>query len=192
MNRYDPATHKYYIGDEQVPSVSAIIPKQQLWVSKERLEVIKNEGLENHSLIKMYYDTGETMGNEMLIALDKFISKNGGCFGNKLLHETPLYSVKHKFAGCPDVVYEMAIIDFKRSFINSEIHALQIAGYYLLAKENGLFKKCDSWMIMWYDGNKFKCKQVYNQQAESIFFTCLKAHGLNKIINNYLGGKNNG
>jgi hypothetical protein len=184
-NRFDEVNHIFYIDDEQVPSITQIMPEQKYFVSKERLEELKIEGSENHAMIKMYFDTGDIFGDPMLMALDIWYQQNKSMLGNLLWHEKPLYSENYMFAGIPDAIFENAIIDFKRSFSNANYHALQLAGQYILAEENNICNT-DNWYVAYYQNSKFKVKSVYNDAAETAFLRCIEKYELNQQIQTYL------
>lgn len=183
-NRFDALQHKYHINEIEVPSITQLLPKKDFHVSPERLEETRQEGIENHSLIKMYHDTGETFNNPMLEALEQWLK--GQNFGKLLCYEQPLYSEKLMFAGTPDSIYENVIIDYKRNPGNSKIHALQIAGQQILAVENKIISHCKKWRIAWFDGKEFKSRNVYNPQAVEIFKALIQKHKIEQAINNYL------
>ena len=188
MNTFDQETHTYGINGVIVPSITQLLPKEDYYVSKEKLERMKQEGIDSHSMIKMFFDTGKTFDDPMLQALSKFLKENKLALGELLLYEKPLYSEKYLFAGTPDAVFENGIIDFKRSFSDKKRHALQLAGQSILAKENSI-TKTKRHFITWYDGEMFKYKNVYNSEAENIFLLLVKDHYIGQSINKYLGGK---
>lgn len=170
-----------------MPSVTEIIPKPEFWCTPEQLEAARENGVEKHSLIKMYYDLGDTCDNQYLDDYNTMIKENRGQFGDFLVSEHSMYSKKYDFTGRPDVVYSDAIIDIKRNKGIEKIHSLQLAGYSILAKESGL-GNIKKWFIAWHTGSKFKIQNVYDPQAIDIFIALRKKYDLDKAIENYMKG----
>lgn len=183
--KFDKDNHAYTIDGVSVPSVTQVLPEQNFYCSSRQLEVARIEGEENHSMIKMYYDTGST-ADPMLAALDTWIKENSGMLGEIVLYEKSVYSKKHKFAGRPDAVYEKAVIDYKRTMGNPRYHALQLAGYHIAAVESQIIKKNKIWLVAWYDGEKFRAKNVYDSTAEAVFIALLERYKYDQIYKNYM------
>ena len=192
QNRFDKETHTYYINEIPVPSITQLIPKQEFFVSSERLEETRKEGEDNHSLIKMYLDTEEIFNEPMLFALDILLKEKEKEFGKKILWETPLYSTRHLFAGTADLIMENAIIDFKRSFSNKYYHSLQLAGQYILSQENNIIPDTKNWHIAFYQNSKFKLKPVYHPDAKTMFLKLVDKYYIDQSINKYLKGEVDG
>jgi hypothetical protein len=112
--------------------------------------------------------------------------ENKSLVGSIVMYEEPLFSIKHKFAGKPDAVFSKAIIDFKRSPGDTKIHALQLAGYHTLAKENHIAPATKIWLILWFDGKKFKAKNVYDIRAENIFLQLVKKYYIDQEITSWM------
>lgn len=184
MNTYDPATHEYRMSGALVASVTKVLPEQKFYCSAEQLEAAREDGEETHDLINMFFDTGSPGSNPMLNALARWIDKNPQ-IGNLVLHERPLFSVKHRYAGRPDAIFEKAIIDFKRSRGNSKYHALQLGGYHAMAIENNIIKKTKTWLILWFDGKEFKSVNVYNEKAERVFIDLVHRYYIDKAVKEY-------
>lgn len=190
-NYFDPEEHKYYIDDIEVPGHTSVLPEQEYYVSKQRLEELREQGKEDHSLIKMYFDTREIFNEPMLLALDIMLKEHKE-FGEIRLYEKPLFCEKHMFAGTPDLICESAIIDFKRSFNNKYYHALQLAGQYILAMENKVIHDCKNWYIAYYQNSKFRLKSVYVPEAEDMFLRCIDRYYIDQEIQKYLKGESDG
>lgn len=186
-NRFDKETHTYYINGIPVPSITQLMPEKEFFVSPERLEETRKEGEDNHSLIKMYLDTGEIFNEPMLFALDIMLKEHEKEFGKKVLWETPLYSEHWMFAGTPDLIMENAIIDFKRSFSNKYYHSLQLAAQYLLYGT-----EITNWYIAVYKNSKFKLYPVYQPEADSMFLKLVDKYYIDQSINKYLKGEVDG
>lgn len=177
------------------PSVTQILPKLEFFCTPEQLELARQEGQEDHSKIKMYWDTVHYFNNDTLVQLlkndewlkklNEFMLSQFSRWGNILQWEKRLFSEKYKFNGKSDMVFEDAIVDLKRSFINKNYHALQLTGYNILAKENKV-TNTKNHIILWYDGTEFKFKNVYNSQAEDIFLALLKKYRIEQAVENYL------
>lgn len=188
-NYYNPDTHEYYIDGVRVPSVTEIIPSPDFsFVSPEHLEQCRVEGEEDHSKIKMYLDTRDTFGDPYLQRFESFLKDHEEEFGKLLMYETPQFSEKYLFAGTPDIVFKSAMLDVKRKPNNSKRHALQLAGYWNLIYHDipiisPLHK---NWFIVWDDGEKFHKRNVYNKDANDIFFKLLNTYYANKAYADYM------
>jgi hypothetical protein len=189
MVNFDSEKHEYTVDEKIVPYITGLLPEQNYFISEEELEICRDEGSENHSLIKMYFDTGGTYDDPMLIALEKWLNENSALLGKLLLYEQPLYSEKYKFAGTPDAIFENAIIEFKRSFDNKYYHSLQVAAQQILAKENKIINKTRKWLVLWYNGKEFKSRNVYQDKAEDIFISLVKKHYIDKAVEKFLKGE---
>jgi hypothetical protein len=177
MFRFDAELEKYFYNDAPVPRVSDIVPAGKFFVSPERLEETRQDGNDNHGALKMYWDTkGETFGNPLLEAFDDWYQENRQTLGNLVCHERPMYSNKLKFAGRPDLVLDNAIVDLKRSRVNSKSVALRIAGYHILIKERCKLN-LKKWIIIYFDG-KIKSYSVYNPLAVPMFKELLRDYYL--------------
>ncbi len=184
---FDKHEYNLILGDkrERVPSVTSIIPKQDYHCTPEQLDTARIEGSTNHELIKSYFDSGFTYGDEYLELFHEFMKSNSDLFGHVIQYENALISEKHKFGGTPDIICSKCIIDIKRSFGDPAIHALQLAGYHVLATEHKIIKPCKKWYIVWRDGNSFKMKNVWNNYAEGVFLSLIKIHYIQHGIDNY-------
>jgi len=188
MNTFDKDDHVYKMNDIVVPSITQLLLHQNFYISGEKLGKIRQEGIDNHSLIKMYFDTRLTFENTYLIAFDNLMRELESLFGELALHESPLFSISLKFAGTPDAVFKNGILEIKRSFGDVKRHALQIAGQSLLVKENGIADDSKIWIVAWFDGVRFRYKNVFDNMAEIIFKSLVKKYYIDQAINNYLEG----
>jgi len=188
-------SHTYIIDGQVVPSVTQIIPRQDfLNVPEHVLENARNDGIEKHQMIKDYFD-GKVLiadGNEFIIKFHEFLEKNS--FGKLIQNEKPMYSKKYNFAGTPDMIFENAIIDFKRSINYSNIknYSLQLAAYNLLCKEYFDKDFKTEQYILYQKEGEFKLKNVYNPDAERIFLFMRDKYFTEREIENYYkkGDKN--
>lgn len=186
MNHYDDEKHIYTMGGAIVPSVTRIVPKPDFFCTPEQLEAAREDGEENHSMIKMYWDTLETFGDPMLEALAAWVDENRALVGDMVLYEKPLYSERHRYAGKPDAIFSKAVIDFKRTFGNKRLHALQTAGYHALATENKIIPKTKTHLILVYNGKVFKAKNVYDPQAEAVFLSLVKKYYIEEELKKWM------
>jgi len=199
MNRYDPIEHRYWIGELEVPSVTRLLPKKDFNMPAERLEMYRQLGIEQHELIKMFFQTvypNRYEGkNRMLMALDRFVEKDAYKLGNLVCCERPLFSEEYLFAGTPDNVFENGIIDWKRSRVTKKDMALQHAGYDILAFENCFYRPVKrQWIMAWYDNfiDEFKSSEVYRPDAIETFLLHVTDYYLHNKINEYHARSNNG
>lgn len=189
---FDTESHTYSHGDIVFPSVTQILPESKFYCSHDQLEHARDDGIEKHSMIKSLLDSERAgyvfWGNDFTDAFCKWKKDNFATLGKVVEHEKPMISKKHKFAGTPDIVFERAIVDLKRSPGNWKRHSLQLSGYLILAVENGLIKKTKSLIVLWYDGREFKHKNVFDPLAESLFISLVKKHYINQEVEKWMRG----
>ena len=186
-HRFDKEKHHFFINDMRIPSITQCLPTQNFFVSEKRLEETRQEGIDMHSLMKLYFDTDQIFNEPILFALDIMLKEHEKEFGKKLIWETPLYSDKYLFAGIEDVMFENAIIDFKRSFGNKHYHSLQLAAQSILGKENNICNT-ENWFIAFYQNSKFKLKPVYNPDAKRMFLKLVDKYYIDQDVQEYLKG----
>lgn len=183
--KFDPVTHTYRVGGKILPSVTQLLPKQDYFVSDERLTECAEEGTANHAVVEDFHRTGiSTCG--YTDAIKKFMKDHKKLIGGLVESEIKLASDKG-FAGCPDMLFERAVVDLKRSAGNKKIHALQLAGYHILAVENGIIKptKLHYILIAREDGGYDVCN-VYNLYSEVTFLSLLQRYKIDKAVEYYL------
>jgi len=192
MLEYNDDRHEYRWNGKIVLSVTQIIPDQKFYQTAEKLEAARLEGNNNHSLVKMYFDTRCTFGDPYLERFEKWYLENKKMLGELRAYEEMFYS-KFGFPGRPDLIFKNAVVDLKRSLGNLKHHALQLAGYSILAKEHKL-TNTKKWLIIWDDGKEFKMKNCYDNKSEGMFRSLLLKHK-NLLVNeqidqqykNYMG-----
>lgn len=185
---FDDSKHLYSVGGRAIKlSVTGILPKPEFFCTPEELEKARQEGKDNHSMIKMYHDTGgETCDSPFLVAYDTFIRENEPVLGKFMYCERPLYSEKDDYAGTPDLIFTKALIDLKRTIGDKRYHALQLAGYHALAHENQILPpKFNRWLVLTYDGNDFRLVNVYNDKASDVFKMLLRKRKIEINVSNY-------
>ena len=164
MLEYNEETRVHYIDGIKIPSVSQLLPKDEVWVDDETYEAARLDGVDRHLRIERYLDTGDTNFDLMLEKFAELVGKRKP--GKLLLHEKPLFSRDFMFCGKPDILWELETWDNKRSFGRSVKHALQIAAYDILRKENGLGSNDEWWVAVW-DGEEWKMRDVYKKYQDS-------------------------
>jgi hypothetical protein len=185
MLSFDAVKHEYRNDGRVVPYVTGILPPAEFHVTPEQLEAARAEGENNHSLVKMFNDTGDTLGDPFLETYARFLEEAKSAFGELVLYETPLYSKKYGYAGTPDMVFESAVVDLKRTSGDVKRTALQLAGYSLLAVENKIIQKTKNWKELVITGDDYKLKACYNQHAEDIFIALVKRKQIDIAVENY-------
>ena len=183
---FDTAKHTYTVDGENLPNVTGVLPPAQFFCTPEQLDAAREDGEENHALIKMYFDTGEAGDNPLLVALEEWIDENRSMLGNLVAYETPLASKSFKFAGKPDAIFTKAVVDWKRNPGDKKREALQLGGYHRLAVENRLTAKTRTHIIAWYDGKKFKCRNVWDVMAEDVFLALVKKYHIEKEVERWM------
>lgn len=182
---FDEASHTYRVDGKIVPSVTQLLPKQDYFVSDERLAECAAEGTANHKEIEEFFRTGIST-SPMTDAMLNFMDDHRGIIGDLKACETPLFS-ERGFAGTPDIIFENAIVDLKRTCGNKKIHGLQTAGYNLLAAEDKLIKptKLHYILVLNSDG-EYDVTNVYDSMAETIFLGLLSKYKIEKSLEYYL------
>jgi hypothetical protein len=184
---FNPETHEYTLDGVVLPSVTQVLPETHFCVSEDRLEEIRQEGIDNHSLVKMFWDTGDTFGEPYLERFKALMEEIQPTLGQIIQYETPLASAKHRFAGTPDMVFGNGIVDLKRSKPGRNV-SLQLAGYALLSWENKITGKKGVRLAVWDNGTEFKMMNAYDERAEDVFLACVKKYHTENYINQYLRG----
>lgn len=181
---FNEASHIYRVDGKIVPSVTQLLPKQDYFVSDERLAECATEGTENHKEIEEFLKTGISI-SPYTDAMQKFMDEQKEKTGGLVACEMPLASVKG-YAGTPDLIFERAIVDLKRTCGNKRIHALQTAGYNLLAVENGLIHTTKLHYILVLNSGGYDVTNVYDSMAENIFLSLLSKYKIEKSLEYYL------
>lgn len=177
--------YRYTIENDRVPGVTDILPKIDFYCTPEQLEAARQDGNDLHSMIKLYCDTNETYGDQIIEKFSDHIKAHQSLFGNLIMWEEVLYSKKHRFAGKPDLLFTESIIDVKRSLLNPRYHALQLAGYELLKIENKIAPKTKKHFILYFLNDSWHHKNVWNDQAENAFLILLSMHRMQRNIDSY-------
>lgn len=169
------------------PSVTMLLPSVDFFCTPEQLQAARVEGTETHAKLQMYFDTGATFDDPDIIAVDGILSGHAPALGEFVSCEER-YSSSLGFNGKPDVIYEKAIIDFKRTRVNDKRLALQLAGYHILAVENKIIKPTKKWYCIYGKDGDWKIANVYDPQAEDIFMALLKKYYIDIAVKRYMEG----
>jgi hypothetical protein len=182
---FDEVNHIYRVDGKIVPSVTQLLPKQDYFVSDDRLAECASEGTSLHNEIENYFKTGKST-SPFTDAVQRFMDEMKNEIGNLVCFEKPLASSKG-YAGKPDMIFENAIVDLKRTYKNKKIHALQTAAYHLLAFENGLIKQTKKhYILVVHSDGTYKAYSVYDAMAETIFLSLVMKHKIEKSVEYYL------
>ena len=136
--RFDPIEHKYWLGDEVMPSVTQIIAPLNDFskVPPDVLSKKAKSGSDIHLTIKLWLDNTldeSTLSEGNKIALDLFekwfVSEEACRFGVLKEYENPTYHKKFNYGGTPDLVFGEAIVDLKTRKYNKYYDPVQLAGY---------------------------------------------------------------
>lgn len=121
--RFDSLEHKYYLGDEEMPSLSKIIEPLNDFgnVHPDVLAAKAQAGTNIHETIRLWLDgtlDESTLAEGNQIALDLFdtwyVNRDEyGQFGKLVEYETPTYHSKLKYGTTPDLVFAEAIVEIK-------------------------------------------------------------------------------
>lgn len=182
---FDPVNHTYRVGGKILPSVTQLLPKQDYFVSDERLTECAEEGTANHAAVEDMIRTGVSSCG-YTDAVKQFMDVMKNIIGGLVECEIPLASAKG-FAGTPDLIFENGIVDLKRSLGNKKIHGLQTAAYNMLAVENGLIRPTkQQYILVAHDDGSYDAVNVYNSFAEVTFLSLLQRYKIDKAIEYYL------
>lgn len=182
---FDETTHTYRVDGKIVPSVTQLLPKQDYYVSDERLAECAEEGTAIHKEVEEFLKSGVST-SPYTDAVKKFMEDMKSEIGGVVIFEIPLPSSRG-FAGTPDIVFENAIVDIKRTCGNKKIHALQTAGYNLLAVENGYIKPVKKhYILVCKDDGGYDASMVYDSMAEVTFLSLLQRYKIDKAIEYYM------
>ena len=182
---FDPVNHIYRVGGKILPSVTQLLPKQDYYVSDDRLAECAEEGIANHAAVEDMIKTGVSSCG-YTDAVKRFMDELRDIIGCLIGCEIPLAS-KKGFAGTPDLIFENGIVDLKRGLRDKRIHALQTSGYNLLAVENGLIKPTkQQYILIAHDDGTYDAVNVYNSMAEGVFLSLVQKHKIEKTLEYYL------
>jgi CRISPR/Cas system-associated exonuclease Cas4 (RecB family) len=188
MLEFDSVNHIYKYNNKAVPSVTQLIPKGDWmnYVSKSDMEKAQIEGTANHAKVENYIKKGINP-DSYLLTFSEFLNEHQYLYTNigaLVETEKKMYS-NYGFAGTPDLIFENAIVDLKRTIGNKKHHSLQLAGYAVLAKEGG-YGDIKKWYIIEIKNGKYRLVNVYNPQAISIFLSLVKKYKIDRSFNNYI------
>jgi len=186
---FDKDRHEYKFDGKIIPSVTQLIPFEKSgFVTDEQLEFARQEGIYIHGVIETFLKTNAVDDESIIRPFSDFLEESGKRFGKLVLSETPLASSHPKFAGTPDLVFENAIVDIKRTFHNKKIHALQCAAYNFLAAQNKVIKRTKNQLILVIDMDSasYKTYSVYDIQAEAVFLNLVNKWHIEKQFEKYL------
>jgi hypothetical protein len=117
---------------------------------------------------------------------NKFLTEHKE-FGEIACWEKPLYCPNLGVCGTPDIVFEKAIVDIKRTFYNARYHSLQLAGYQALCEANQLVERGCTWhFILVLHEDKYQLFNVYNSMARTYFMSLVTKYKIEKNIERYL------
>ena len=174
--RFDLTEHRYWLGDEEMPSVTRIIaPLNDFSMVKPDVLARKaKSGSDIHLTIKLWLDNTldeSTLdeGNKIALGLvNAWLISDEACqFGILKEWEKPTYHKKLKYATTPDLVFDEAIIDIKTRPYKKHIDPVQ-----LIAQANCFneFPPKSLW-VLFVDivNRKITLQKAENKQAWSMF-----------------------
>ncbi len=182
---FNPETHEIRRGGIVMPSVTQAIPRPEFRISKSRLEQKRLDGVDLHSMLKAYLDTGNAF-DPIIEQIGDWIESNRSSLGDVVEYEKFRFDEKHLFGGTPDIVFEKAVVDLKSSFYSPRIFSLQLAGYSILSTQ--AIRKTRKWFVIYPEKGKIRCKNVFDDRAEKIFIECVRRWHSTKAIELYLRG----
>lgn len=116
--RFDPIEHRYFLGDEEMPSLSKIISPLNDFgnVPADVLAAKAQAGTDIHETIRLWLDgtlEESTLAEGNKIALEIFREWWRAYKSDLVEYETPTYHKKLKYGTTPDLVFEEAIVEIK-------------------------------------------------------------------------------
>lgn len=116
--RFDPEQHRYFLGDEEMPSLSKIISPLNDFgnVPPNVLAAKAQAGTNIHETIRLWLDgtlDESTLAEGNKIALEVFKEWWRAYKTDLVEYETPTYHKKLKYGTTPDLVFEEAIVEIK-------------------------------------------------------------------------------
>jgi hypothetical protein len=189
---FDEESHTYTLDGRVIPSVSELLPKKDFsFVSEETLDNAIHDGIRKHRLLEDFFklktNGSLTEEEEMFVGQIRlcFEVENANRWGQVKAVEQPLFSRTRLYAGTPDLAFADGIFDLKRTLGDKKLHALQLAAYSVLLRENGI---CDTknWFILTATEYKYTLTNVYNPQAERIFLGRAQNYWNDAALKNYL------
>ncbi|MCK6381910.1 MAG: hypothetical protein L6Q54_11785 [Leptospiraceae bacterium] len=186
---FDKDRHEYKFDGKIIPSVTQLIPFEKSdFVTDEQMEFARQEGIYIHGVIDTFLKTNAVDDESIIRPFSDFLEEAGKSFGQLVLSETPLASSHPKFAGTPDLVFDNAIVDIKRTFHNKKIHALQCAAYNFLAAQNKVIKRTKNHLILVIDMDTetYTTHSVYDNQSESVFLNLVHKWHIEEQFSKYL------
>lgn len=184
---YDEINRRHTLGGMPIPSVTDVLPRIKFNLPDVTMKIKRKNGLDNHSMLKMYLDTRETFGDPLLIKIDSFLKEHKKKLGKLQFYERPLVSREYLFCGRPDMVFENAIVDLKSSNYAPRHFSLQLAGYKILIDENYKYRD-RKWIVIYPNDNEIIPVNVYDKMAVQLFFGQVKQWHFNKTVNLFLKG----
>ena len=174
--RFDPIEHRYWLGDEEMPSVTRIIaPLNDFSMVKPDVLARKaKSGSDIHLTIKLWLDNTldeSTLDEGNKIALDlinNWLLYDETCqFGVLKEWEKPTYHEKLKYATTPDLVFDEAIVEIKTRAFNRHVDPVQLIAQ---AKCFPEFPPKSLW-VLFVDivNRKIELRRAENKQAWGMF-----------------------
>jgi hypothetical protein len=194
---FDAASHKYFVGGREVPSVTTILNAAGLtdfsMVSEEVLEMARVRGTHVHLICELYdannldEDSLDDGGKEYLKAWKRFKKDYG--ITDFLLSECAMHSKKYGYAGRSDRFaklkknrgQQVTVIDIKTG-TPSKATGPQMAAYAQMYRE--LYKLPQGLHIdrieVLLEPNKYKVIEHKDARDWSIFLSCLNIYNYKK------------
>jgi len=171
---FDPDTHTYAIGGQQVPSVTGILADMGFIDSQWFTDYARERGKLVHRIIH-WHITGEldeeTIDPVLRGYFDAWLAfeKDTGFISSKT--ERVMGSVRYRFCGTPDHIGTLngqeAVIDAKTGAIYHHV-GLQLAGYEILAGT-----PLKRYALQLKEDGKYSLKQFTDRQDRGIFLAAL-------------------
>lgn len=182
---FEPEPHIYRFEGRIVPSVTQLLPKEKFFVSDERLDQARAEGVEQHRIQDDVLNNREVEDSAFADGVVEFLCNYGVYLGDLVLSETPLYSKNYRFAGTPDAVFSGGLTDRKRTRGALKRRALQFAGYWILLMENNIKIEQKWWEVVQVNGKDVP-KNVYDPAAITVFHSLVQSYWNERLLNAYL------
>lgn len=189
--RFEPEGHKYYLGDEELPSFSSIAAPLDDFsqIHPATLKRRAEEGSNIHLTIKLWLDKNLdeeklSEGNKIAIELMSQFFDSARPWGALVEWEKPVYHKTLKYATTPDLVFEEAIVDIKTRPYNKHKDPVQLIAQSKCFPD---FPPKSLWILaLDIENGKYALQRAEDKQAWGVFRKLLEKRKLDMEIESLL------
>lgn len=188
---FDPIEHRYWLGDDEMPSLSRILEPLNDFsgINPEVLAAKAQAGTDIHLTVKMWLDgtleeSSLSEGNK--IALELFIAwyKSYILTARLMEYEKPTYHEKLKYGTTPDIVFEESVVEIKTRPYNKYRDPVQLIAQSKCFSE---FPPKSLWVLsLDIVKNKYTFQRAEHKQAWSVFRKLYDKYQRDREFENFL------